>query len=216
MYRKCLPSGISTVAKHKGELVGLNCSWDAAEGGAWKDSGFTMPASLEAHAEVAKACFAQLDPNDASRVVTSAFCGVKPPHTGKLFGIMGLMGLYVSHALGFDKSFQYSVLAKNLLVRVKGNSHIAENEFQRHIKPQPFADIAAEKEAVRAELKEMDGEARGSITHLTWMTSSGYIPVIAISCRAETDELITAARPCADRQLEMLQVSNTSAPLSRL
>lgn len=218
MYRKCLPSGMSAVAKHKGELVALNCLWDAAAGGAWKDSGLIMPASLEAHAEVAKACFAQLDPNDDSRVLFSAFCGVNHPHTGKLFGVMALTHLYVSQALGFDKSFQYSVLAKSLLVRTKGNSHIAENEFQRHIKPQPFAEvaIAAENEAVRAELNELEGEARGSVTHLKWMTCDGYIPIIAISCRATPDELKIASRPCADRQLEILKGSNTSAPVSRL
>lgn len=218
MYRKCLPAGISAVAKHKGELVALNCVWDAAYGGAWKDSGLVMPASLEPHAEVAKACFEQLDPNDDSRVLFSAFCGVNHPHTGKLFGVMALTHLYVSEALGFDKSFQYTVLAKSLVARTKGNSHIAENEFQRHIKPQPFAEIAigAAKETVRAELNELEGEARGSITHLKWMTSSGYIPVIALSCRATQDELTTASRPCADKQLEILKEGSTKAPVSRL
>lgn len=216
MYRKCLPLGMSTVAMHMGQPVALNTVWDAAEGGAWKDSGLAMPASLEAHAEIAGACFAQLDPNDGSRVLFAAFCGVSYPHTGKLFGVMGLIGLYLAHASGFDKSFQYSVLAESLLARTKGNSNLAENEFQRHIKPVPFGDVTPENEDVRAELKELNGVARGSVTHLKWMTSKGYIPAIAAAVRATPEELTSAAQPCANKHTEVLRWRNASAPISKL
>lgn len=216
IYRKCLPLGMSQVAMLKGEPVALNANWDAAEGGAWKDSGLTMPASLGAHAEVAVASFGRLNPDEKnSRVFCCAFNGVNPPHTGKLFGVMGLTGLYVAHASGFKKSFQYSVLA-NILGRTQGNSHLAENEFQRHIEPVPFASIATSNEVVRTELKEMNGESRGSVTHLSWMTSKGYIPAIAAAVRATPEELTGAARECADRHLEILKGRNASAPSSRL
>lgn len=206
MYRKCLPLGISTIALHKGEPVAVSFVWDCAEGGAWKGSGLTMPSSLDAHAEVAKACFAQLDLKDDSRVLFSAFNGVNYPHTGKLFGVMGLTSLNVAYASGFDKSFQYSVLAESLIARTRQSmANLGENEFQRHIVPVNFAEIAAEKEEVRAELKELNGVSRGSITHLKWMTSKGYIPAIAAAVRATPEELTTTARACADRHLEILK-----------
>jgi len=214
-YRKCMPLGMSQVAMHNGEPVALNTLWDAAEGGVWKGSGLAMPASMEAHAEVGKACFARLDPDDDSRLLFAAFGGVNLPHTGKLFGVMGLMGFYIAKASGFKKSFQYSVLAQSVLARTKKHPNLGENKVHKVLEPVLFADVAAEKAVIRAELKELGGVSRLSVSYLSFMTSDFYIPAIASACRATPEELKEASRGMADRQLEILS-GRTKAPISKL
>jgi len=214
-YRKCMPLGMSQVAMHNGEPVALNTLWDAAEGGVWKGSGLAMPASMEAHAEVGKACFARLDPDDDSRLLFSAFGGVNLPHTGKLFGLMGLTGFYLSKASGFKKSFQYTVLEKSVIARTKKDKNLNENKFHKVLEPVRFADITAEKETTRAELEELGGRSLLSVSYLSFMTSDFYIPAIAAACRATPEELKETSRGMAERQLEVLK-GRTSAPISRL
>jgi len=214
-YRKCMPLGMSQVAMHKGEPVALNTLWDAAEGGVWKGSGLDMPASMEAHAEVGKACFAKLDPDDPSRLLFAAFGGVNVPHSGKLFGVMGMMGFFMAKKSGFKKSFQYSVLEKSVLARTKGDKHLKQTKFNKVLEPVYFADVAAEKETTRTELKELNGVSKGSVAYLSLMCSDFYIPAVAKACRATPEELKEASVPMADRQLEVLK-GRARAPISRL
>lgn len=218
-YRKCLPLGMSQVALYNGEPVALMCAWDVAEGGVWKNSGFSVPDSMDAHAEVGKACFAKLEGED-SRVFFSAFGGVNRPHNGKLFGLMGLIGMKMAKASGFKKSFQYSVLEKSVLARTKGNKSLAQSKVHKVFDPVLFADIAAQKEATRAELKELNGISKMSLVHLSFMTSDYYIPAIAAAVKATPEELKESAFPMAEKQLELLQgrtgVSTSSAPISKL
>jgi len=184
-YRKCTPLGASQVALCKGVPVALNLAWAASEGGVWEGAGLTMPTSVEAHAEVGKACFARLDSEDNdSRLLFAAFGGVEVPHSGKLFGLMGMTSFRVAKALGFKKSMQYSVLKKSVLARSNGNKNLAQTKVHRVLKPVKFAEIDAENEAIRAELAELDGVAKISVAYLSFMVSDFYHQAIAAVSRA--------------------------------
>jgi len=213
-YRKCMPLGMGQVALHKGVPVALNTCWDAAEGGVWQGSGLEMPASMEAHAEVGKACFAKLDPDDDSRLFFAAFGGVEPPHSGKLFGLMGMIGFHMAKASGFKKSLQYSVLEKSVLARTKDHKSLVPTKFLKHLGPVKFADIAAENEETTAELQELDGIARVSVAHMSFCVSDFWIQAVAAACRATPEELKEASLPMATRQLDVLK--RRTAPTSRL
>merc|ERR1712070_706164 len=136
-----------------------------AEGGVWEGSGLPRPESMEAHAEVGKACFGRLDPDDNSRISFAAFGGVEPPHTGKLFGLMGMIGFHLAHKAGFKKSLTFSVLEKSVLARTKGNKNLVQTKIHKVLEPVKFADVAAASEATRVELKELDGVAKASLTY---------------------------------------------------
>jgi len=214
-YRKCMPLGFSQVALHKGVPVALNTVWDAAEGGVWEGSGLAMPQSMEAHAEVGKACFACLDPNDTSRLIFAAFGGVDVPHSGKLFGLMGMMGFRIAKASGFKKSFQFSVLQKSVLARTNKHKSLVQSKVHKVFEPVLFEEVAAEREAIRAELKELGGVAKLSVAYLSFMLTDFYIQAVAASCRANPEELKESSLPMADRQMEILKERATT-PISRL
>jgi len=214
-YRKCLPLGMSQVSLHKGVPVALNTLWDAAEGGVWEGSGLTIPESMQAHAEVGKASFARLDPNDESRLLFAAFGGVDVPHSGKLFGVMGMIGFFMARKSGFKRSFQFSVLEKSVLARTKSHKSLQTNDVHKVLPPVLFADIVAENEVVQAELIEIGGVSKISVGLLSFMTSDYYIPAVASACRATPEELKEASKPMAARQLEVLK-GRTAMPISRL
>merc|ERR1719215_542798 len=109
---------------------------------------------MEAHAEVGKACFARLDPDDTSQVLFAAFGS-----------------FHVAKASGFKKSFQFSVLQKSVLARTKKHSSLVQTKVHKVMEPVLFAEISAENEATRAELKELDGVAKGSVAYLSFMVS---------------------------------------------
>jgi len=214
-YRKCMPLGFSQVALHKGVPVALNTLWDAAEGGVWQGSGLDIPKSLEAHAEVGKACFNRLDPNDTSRLLFAAFGGVDIPHSGKLFGLMGMMGFHIAKASGFKKSMQYSVLQKSVLARTQKHKSLVQTKVHKVLEPVLFDQVAAENEATRAELTELGGIAKISVAYLSFMVSDFYVQAVAASCRATPEELQESSRPMADRQMEILK-GRATTPISRL
>jgi hypothetical protein len=213
-----MPLGMSHVALCKGVPVALNTCWDFAEGGVWKDSGLTMPASMEAHAEVGKGVFDRvnadrLENGDDSRLLFAAFGGIEVPHSSKLFGLMGMIGFQVAKSSGFKKSMQYTVLQKTVMARIKKSALGNIKGAHKVLKPVVFEDVAAENEATRAELKELGGIAKVGVGHMTFMTSDLYVAGAAAASRA-TPEEIQEAFPMAERQLALLQ--GRASPISRL
>jgi len=223
IYRKTLPLGISQVAMYRGEPVGLNTIWDAAEGGAWKGSGLEMPASMSAHAEVAKASFARLadadaeDNNDSSMpTVFAAFGGVMPPHDGKLFGKMGITGIMLAKELGYTRSFQYTVLS-SLIGRTQNGDAFKRSKVQRTLKPVQFAEIESGSDATRADLKELNGVCRMSVTHTSFMTSNTYMQLTAMSVKADTvEEISVNAIDWSRSQSDILKRCRSAPVSSRL
>lgn len=220
IYRKTLPLGISQVAMYKGEPVALNTIWDLAEGGAWKDSGLEAPDSLQSHAEVAKACFGRLADADAEEgndttlpTVFSAFGGVAPPHDGKLFGKMGLTGIHLAKELGYERSFQYTVLA-SLIGRSQGGDAFKRSKVQRTLKPVNFAEIESGSDATRADLKELNGVSRMSVTHLSFMCSDPYMQLVAMAVKAEAAEEISVPAVEWSRSQSDILKRSRSVPIS--
>merc|ERR1712227_74934 len=97
------------VTKHDGKVVGLGCSWDVASGGVWEGTGIEMPASLAAHAACGKAGFNAL-PQRGRKTLFCAFAGMLPPHNAHCFGIMAMSQFAMGQAMGFEDSFQYTLL----------------------------------------------------------------------------------------------------------
>lgn len=224
IYRKTLPLGISQVAMYRGEPVALNTIWDLAEGGAWKGSGLETPESLQAHAEVAKACFGRLadadaeegNPDSGMPTVFAAFGGVAAPHDGKLFGKMGLAGIYLAKEMGYERSFQYTVLA-SLIGRSEGKDAFKRSKVMRTLKPVHFAEIESESDATRADLKELDGISRMSVTHLSFMCSDPYMQLVAMAVKAEdSEEISVPAREWSRSQSDIMSRSRYAPVSSRL
>jgi len=197
IYRKSLPLGLSQVVMYKGKPVALNTAWDHAEGGEWEDSELAMPEGLGAHAAVAKACFNAL-PADDTPTLYNAFAGVLAPHSGKLFAILALTGQMLARAMGFEKSFGYTIFS-DLMKRAKGHGGA------QRLGPVKFVDIATEDEVVRAELAELDGVAQVSVMHTDYTTGPAYMDVMAQAVRATPEELLVPSRELALKQVERLR-----------
>jgi hypothetical protein len=185
IYRKSLPLGLSQVVLYKGTPVAMNTAWDFAEGVEWEDSGLSMPDSLGAHAAVAKACFNILPVDDSTPTLFHAFAGVLTPHSRKLFAILGLTGEILAHAMGFKKSFRYTIFSDYL------NDVEQSSKVRSRLGPVHFADIATDDEVVRAELTELDGSAQVTLMHTDYTTGP--------------DDLLVPSRELAFKQVERLR-----------
>jgi len=150
------------VVIHSGEPVALACSWDAAEGGAWKDSGLEMPDSLCVHAACGKAVFDSLKVRGKTWFI--GFSGVLPPHKPHLFGYLAVSSFMMGRALGFPDGFQYTLLPS---LSTRAGSVFEEfgseaENTQWHLE---MAQIAVDAEKAAAdELQAMEGGPQGVVT----------------------------------------------------
>lgn len=176
MYRKGNKLRVGQVVIHSGEPVALAFSWDAAEGGVWKDSGLEMPDSLAVHAACGKAVFDSLKVRGKTWFI--GFSGVLPPHKPHLFGYLAVSSFMMGRALGFPDGFQYT-----LLPTLSSRAGSVFEEFgsdaentQWHLQ---MSEIAADAgEAAAAELQGMEGVVTCSLTNMDfalgeeceWMT----------------------------------------------
>jgi len=176
MYRKGSKLRIGQVVVHEGAPISLGFSWDAAEGGAWKDSGLEMPASLAAHAACGKAAFDSL--KSRGKTLFIGFYGVLPPHNGQLFGYLAVAAFMMGHALGFEDGYQYTLLP-TLNKRVGSVFEKFGSDEQNMNWHFDFADIAADAdEAAASELRATESVVTCSLTNLEfalgeeseWMT----------------------------------------------
>lgn len=203
LYRKSVVFGMSQVVLLHGEPVALNTNWDASAGGAWVGSGLTMPASLACHGAVGKACFDSL-PKREDAVIFTAFGGVLPGHPSKFFGLLALASWMMAKESGFGWSFQYSVLPK-LLGRSKDQQILQQSEVQ-HMWDVHFANITASDKSVQAELAEIGGVSKSSLSHLSFLTNSAYTKVVASTLRANLEEVTVPAQEIATNQLKQRKI----------
>lgn len=189
IYRKSLPLGLSQVVLYKGTPVAMNTAWDFADGVEWEDSGLSMPDSLGAHVAVEKACFSTLPVDNDTPTLYNAFAGVLTPHSRKLFAILGLTGEIVAHAMGFKKSFRYTI-SSELTNEDEQGSTVRSRLGHVH-----FANIATDDEVVRTELTELDGIAQVSLMHTDDTTGP--------------EELLVPSRELALKQVERLRRRNS-------
>lgn len=205
MYRKSKIMRLGQVAMHKGEPVALGCSWDAAEGGVWKDSGLEMPASCAAHAACGKACFdAFAEKDTGKKTLFAAFYGCLPPHNVKLFGYLGMSAFVMAAALGFESTFQFT-----LLPTLTGRGLFTEQDKDANDTinwPMRFADVTGSSPAVTAELKELDGNINLSLTRLGYALAPEYMNMAAATVRMKTgDELLLPSQLMGLNHLKWLQ-----------
>lgn len=219
IYRKSLPLGCSQVVLYKDKPVALNAAWDSAEGGVWEDSGLSMPESMGAHAAVTKACLNALPVDSTTPTLFAAFAGVLAPHSRKLFGILRLTGHIVARAMGFKKSFGYTVFPF-LRNRAEGHKAVEDAEVRRSLDPVHFVDVATDNEAVRAELAELDGIAQVSLMPIDHTTGKAFMDVMAKAVskavRATPEELLIPSREFALKQVERLRRSRSGVITSNL
>merc|ERR1711988_2045086 len=127
-----------------------------ADGGVWEGTGLEMPPSMEAHAACGRAAFETFAQREkAKSTFYSGFYGVLPPHSVALFGYLGFSNLCLAHMLGFEDSFQYTLvpaLTKKGLWTEK-DTNPADNLTW----PLRFADVPSNSDTARAELGELDG-----------------------------------------------------------
>jgi len=203
MYRKSNILRLGQVAVHKGQPVALSCCWDAAEGGVWAGSGLEMPASLAAHAACGKECFAQL-PKRGKKTFFAAFYGVDIPHNGQLFGYLGMSSFVMANALGFEDTFQYT-----LLPTLTGRGLFTEqdkDEADTINWPTRFADVPTADPAVSAELTELGGNINLSLTRLGYALEPEYMKMAAATVRMQTgDELLRPSQLMGMNHLKWLQ-----------
>lgn len=202
IYRKSLPLGFSQVAMHKGKCIALNTSWDVAEGGAWKDSGLTMPASVAAHAACAKACFETLDQDAEGPIIFAAFCGVLPGHSGQLFGVLGVSTLIMARDMGYKRSFLYTVLPV-IIGRSAGDERLKRTE-EHKISWLKFEDMPSDNEAVVQELKDLGGTSQITNVCTTWSAGSEYIGALAPVVKLDEETLTAKTHEIAYSHLARL------------
>jgi hypothetical protein len=204
MYRKSRKMGMGNVAIYQGEPVALGCSWDMAEGGAWEGSGLEMPASMEAHAAAGRAAFEGFAKREkAKSTFFSGFYGVLPPHSIALFGYLGFANLCLAHMLGFEDSFQYTLipaLTKKGLWTEK-DTNPADNMTW----PLRFADVPSSDDAARAELGELDGNINLSLIRLGYMMGPEYKKMAAGIVGMKANELFEPSQMIAANHLKWLR-----------
>lgn len=215
MYRKANKMRLGQVAIHNGEPVALGCCWDVADGGVWKGSGLEMPASLAAHAAAGKAAFESLKTR-SDKTFFCAFYGVLPPHNVALFGYLAISGFMMAHAMGFQDTFQYTLLP----------TLIGRGVFAKHGKDTSenmdwtmrFADVPTDNAAVSAELKELNGNINLSLTNMNYVMGEDYMTKAAGTVRLKTaDEIRRPAQLMATNHLNWLkQTQPTNRIASRL
>merc|ERR1712216_85988 len=95
-----------------------------------------------------------------------------PPHSIALFGYLGLSNLCLAHMLGFEDSFQYTLipaLTKKGLWSGQG-TNVADNMDW----PLRFAEVPSRSETAGTELKELDGTMNLSLIRLGYMMGPDY------------------------------------------
>lgn len=210
MYRKSMVLGLSQVAVHNGQPVAVGFSWDAAEGGVWKDCGLDMPASMAAHAACGKAAFDSLPRNES--VFFGAFFGVLPPHNVKLFGILAVSSFIMGNELGFKDGFQFTLLPT---LDKRGGSVFAKygKEEENANWNVSFDEIAAKNEgAVSDELLELNGNLNISLSTMEFMMGDEWMGRAATTVRLESAQAIREpSTKSAMTQLNWLKTRSQSA-----
>lgn len=215
MYRKTMKLRVGNVAMYQGEPVALGCGWDMADGGVWAGSGLEMPASMAAHAACGKAAFDQFNERKRSEsTFFAAFYGVLPPHNVKLFGYLGFSNFCIAHKLGFQDSFQYTLIpaltGKGLFTEQ------GEDPADTMNWPLRFADVPSDKPDVCAELKDLDGNINISLTRTGYLMTPVYKKMAAAICGMKSDELYIPSDLIATNQLNWLQSQSSGQISARL
>jgi len=205
MYRKSSILRLGQVAMHNGEPVALGCTWDMAEGGVWKGSGLEMPASCAAHAACGKACFdAFAEKDTGKKTLFAGFYGCLPPHNVKLFGYLGMGAFVMGAALGFEDTFQFT-----LLPTLTGRGLFTEQDKDPNDTinwAMKFSEVTAASPAATAELKELDGNINLSLTRLGYALAPEYMKMAAATVRMKTaDELFQPSQLIALKHVQWLQ-----------
>lgn len=194
------------VVSKEGEPVALAFSWDAAEGGVWKDSGLDMPDSLAVHAACGKAAFDTLKTRGQTLFI--GFFGVLPPHDGVLFGYLAVASFMIGHALGFQDGFQYTLLP-TLNKRAGSVFEPFGSEDQNLNWHLQFAEVAANAdEAAADELRNMEGVVNCSLTNLDFALGeeSEWMARAARTVRLQSGDVIRGpAQSIATSHVEWLK-----------
>jgi hypothetical protein len=215
MYRKSTAGRTGNVAMYQGEPVALGCGWDMAEGGVWSGSGLEMPASLRAHAACGKAAFESFQQKKIrDRTYFCAFYGVLPPHNVKLFGFCGFSNFCLAKKLGFQDSFQYTLiptLTKKGLFTGKDDAGVDNINY-----PLPFRSIPSDQPAVRAELDELDGDINVNLASLDFIMGPAYTKMAGAICGLKGPEILKPSELIATNQLKWMQIQDSGRIISRL
>lgn len=202
MYRKSTNLGMGQVAMHKGKLVALGCCWDVADGGVWANSGLDMPSSLAAHAACGQACFNALPQRDR-KTLFCAFYGVLPPHSAHCFGIMACSHFAMAEQMGFEDSFQFTLLPTLKGRGVFSDSKSNDDSLNWAMK---FCDVPSAKADVLDELKELGGSINLQLTRLSYNLGDEYMSLAAATVRMKTaDELRGPVQVTASNHMKWLQ-----------
>jgi len=204
MYRKTMLLRMGQVVMHKGKPVALSCNWDAAAGGVWAGSGLTMPASLSVHAAIGRAAFDSL-PEQQDSTFFAAFYGVLPPHPGgPLFGVLGLASAMMAKEMGFEHTFQYTLLPTLLKRGAFGASHGGASWGIK------FADVPTADVAVSRELTELAGTVNCSVMTLEYATGPEYVGQAARVVRMDPAAMMAPCRAIASQHVEFLRGTQTA------
>jgi len=216
MYRKCQIGRSGTVAMYQGELVAIACGWDMALGGVWAGSGLEMPASVAAHAACGKACIDYFEQRKrAKSTFFVAFYGVVVPHSVKLFGWLCFSHVYLAEKLGFEDTFQYTLIP-TLTRRYKFSEKDAIQEEGILNDTLNFDDVPSDKAGVRAELAEIGGSINISLSSMGYAMSANHKNMVAGIVGMKVDELCVPADLIATNQLKWIQSQSSRRITSRL
>jgi len=213
MYRKNMKLRVSNVAIYQGEPVALGVGWDTADGGVWAGSGLEMPASMAAHAACGKAAFDSFqEKKKGASTFFAAFYGVLPPHNVKLFGYLGFSNFCIAHKLGFQDSFQYTLIpaltGKGLFTEQDKDAADTMNW------PLAFADVPSEQADVRGELVGLEGNINISLTRTGYLMGPEYKKMAAGICGMKSDQLFIPSDLIATNQLNWLRSQSSGGRIS--
>jgi hypothetical protein len=217
MYRKCQVGKTGTVAMHNGEPVAIGCGWDMALGGVWAGSGLEMPASMAAHAACGKACMDSFEQMKRANKSTffAAFYGVVVPHSVKLFGWLGCSHLYLADKLGFDYTFQYTLIPTLLKRGVCSENDAIQGEDTVNC-ALSFNDVPADKPEIRAELSALGGTINISLSSVSYSMTPENKKMMAQTVGMKADDLCVPADLIATNQLKCIQSQSSGRITSRL
>lgn len=215
MYRKCAIARTGTLAMYQGEPVALGCGWDMEEGGVWVGSGLEMPASMAAHAACGKACFESFQQKKrAKSTYFAAFYGVSPPHSVKLFGYLGFANFGIAHKLGFEDSFQFTLIPTLTKRGLFAGQDVPEVDTMNY--PLAFANVPCVNADVHAELEQLGGTINISLTRMGYIMSPPYKKMAAAICGMKADDMCVPADLIATNHLKWLQSQSSGIITSRI
>lgn len=204
MYRKSAILGTGNVAMHQGEPVAIGCSWDIAEGGVWAGSGLEMPASMASHAACGKAAFESFTKREkAKSTFFAGFYGVLPPHSVALFGYLGFSNFCLAHMLGFEDSFQFTLIPALTAKGLFSDKDKAAADTMNW--PIRFADVPSDSAPARAELGELDGTINLSLTRMGYIMQPEYKKMAAGICGMKAAELFEPSQMIAVNHLRWIR-----------